>query len=237
MKKTYAIFIDGDNIAPSLLEPIISAVLKNGDVAIKRLYGDWSTVNMNGWKKLLETVPIKAIQQFRNGPNATDNAIIMDVIEIINANRNINSVCIASTDVDYYSLALRLREYGIHVLGIGRSNANPLWVKSCNDFIYIENLESQPSSNLEDIEEKHESIVDILCMTYKNSNMTEDGWVNLADLGRIIKNIMPDFDVKTYNHDTLKALIASLSDFFELKHNDTMPPIYWFKPKDKKRKE
>ena len=51
MEKKYAILIDGDNIAPSYLDSIISEVSKEGDVLIKRLYGDWTTPNLNGCKR------------------------------------------------------------------------------------------------------------------------------------------------------------------------------------------
>ena len=233
MEKKYAIFIDGDNISPSFLEPILDAVLKEGDVLIKRLYGDWTTPNMKGWKEWLEKVSIRPIQQFRNGPNATDNAIIMDAIEIGNSNKNINAICIVSTDSDYYSLALRLREYGLYVLGIGSSNAKPLWVKSCNEFKYIENLETMPSQDIKNGTIDKESIVGLLKTAYKNSNKAEDGWVNLAELGRTIRNIMPDFDIATYQHNTLRELIESLKDSFELQKDDRKFPNYWFKPKDK----
>lgn len=233
IKKKYAIFIDGDNIKPAFLESILTAVLKDGDIHIKRLYGDWTTSNMKGWKEWLEKVSIRPIQQFRNGPNATDNAIIMDAIEIGNSNKNINAICIVSTDSDYYSLALRLREYGLYVLGIGSSNAKPLWVKSCNEFKYIENLETMPSQDIKNGTIDKESIVGLLKTAYKNSNKAEDGWVNLAELGRTIRNIMPDFDITTYQHNTLRELIESLKDSFELQKDDRKFPNYWFKPKDK----
>jgi len=233
IKKKYAIFIDGDNIKPAFLESILTAVLKDGDIHIKRLYGDWTTSNMKGWKEWLEKVSIRPIQQFRNGPNATDNAIIMDAIEIANSNKNINAICIVSTDSDYYSLALRLREYGLYVLGMGSQNAKHLWVKSCNEFKYIENLETMPSQDIKNGTIDKESIVSLLQTAYKNSNKAEDGWVNLAELGRTIRNIMPDFDITTYQHNTLRELIESLKDSFELQKDDRKFPNYWFKPKDK----
>lgn len=237
MDKKYAIFIDGDNISPSFLESILVAVLKDGDIHIKRLYGDWTTKNMNGWKEWLEKVPIRPIQQFRNGPDATDNAIIMDAIEIANSNKNINAVCIASTDSDYYSLALRLREYGLYVLGIGSMKANKLWVQSCNEFIYIEDLDQQSSQDIELDKLDKDAIIKLIRTSYKNSNRMADGWVNLADLGRIIRTKKPDFNPNLYKYNSLNELISSLSDVFELKKDESMPPRYWLKPKDKKEKK
>lgn len=113
--KKYAVFIDGDNISPRYLEAILSEVSKDGDILIRRIYGDWTTTNMNGWKDLLLQIPVRPVQQFRNGSQATDNAIIMDAIELANTNKEINAMCIVSSDTDYYSLALKIREYGLCV--------------------------------------------------------------------------------------------------------------------------
>ena len=230
MEKKYAILIDGDNIAPSYLDSIISEVSKEGDVLIKRLYGDWTTPNMNGWKPWLEKVPIRPVQQFRNGPNATDNTIIMDAIELANTNQGINAVCIVSTDSDYYSLALKLREDGLYVLGIGKSNAKPLWVNACNEFKYLENFDETEEYE-EDAKsgKKFKSLEDLICHAYRNSRMTEEGWVSLSDLGNSIRNFMPEFDPRSYSHNTLREIIDALSDDFELRSDDRIPPNYWIK--------
>lgn len=240
MEKKYAILIDGDNIAPSYLDSIISEVSKEGEVLIKRLYGDWTTPNMNGWKPWLEKVPIRPVQQFRNGPNATDNTIIMDAIELANTNQGINAVCIVSTDSDYYSLALKLREYGLYVLGIGRSNAKPLWVNACNEFKYLENFdETEEYEEDSKSGKKSKSLEELICHAYRNSRMTEEGWVSLSDLGNSIRNFMPEFDPRSYSHNTLREIIDALSDDFELSSDERIPPNYWIKAigrKDEKPK-
>ncbi len=235
MEKKYAILIDGDNITPSYLESIISEVSKEGDVLIKRLYGDWTTPNMNGWKSWLEKVPIRPVQQFRNGPNATDNTIIMDAIEIANTNKGINAVCIVSTDSDYYSLALKLREYGLYVLGIGRTNAKPLWVNACNEFKYIENFDEE-DEEVSEKDKKFKSLDALILHAYKKSRMTEEGWVNLSDLGKSIRNSMPEFDPRSYSHNTLREIVDALSDDFELKSDERVPPNYWLKAIEKQSK-
>ncbi len=54
-------------------------------------------------------------------------ALIMDAIEIVSTNRNpVNAFCIVSSDSDYYSLALRLREHGMYVAGIGRQGGTKI---------------------------------------------------------------------------------------------------------------
>jgi uncharacterized LabA/DUF88 family protein len=112
MDKKYAVFIDGDNISASYFDSIMTEIVKDGEILIKRIYGDWTTSDMNSWKRKLFNTPIRIFQQFRFGSNATDNSIIMDAIELISQNKDINAFCIVSKDSDYYSLALRLRENG-----------------------------------------------------------------------------------------------------------------------------
>ncbi|MDO8637196.1 MAG: NYN domain-containing protein, partial [Dehalococcoidia bacterium] len=73
-----AMLIDGDNAQPSLIGEIIAEAGKYGLVTIRRIYGDWTTTNMNGWKDILHVHAVQPIQQFRYtiGKNATDSALI-----------------------------------------------------------------------------------------------------------------------------------------------------------------
>jgi uncharacterized protein (TIGR00288 family) len=141
MNKKYAVFIDGDNISSDYLDVLMTEITKDNDeILVKRIYGDWTTSNMNSWKDKIQDSPIRVFQQFRNGPNATDNSIIMDAIELVIQNKDINAFCIVSADADYYSLALRLRENGKYVIGIGKESSKIIWQNSCDKFIKIENI-------------------------------------------------------------------------------------------------
>jgi uncharacterized LabA/DUF88 family protein len=140
MEKQFAVFIDGDNISSKYYDAIIAEIMKHGNIIIKRIYGDWTTPNMTSWKEQVFKTPIKVVQQFRFGENATDNSIIMDAMELLLQNNEINSYCIVSSDVDYYNLALRLRENGKFVLGIGKENSKSLWKNACDQFVLIENI-------------------------------------------------------------------------------------------------
>lgn len=238
--KKYAVFIDGDNISPKYLEPILSEVAKDGDILVRRIYGDWTTSNMNGWKDLLLQIPVRPVQQFRNGSQATDNAIIMDAIELANTNKEINAICIVSSDSDFYSLALKIREYGLFVLGIGAQKSNQLWIKSCNQFKHIENLSIYSTTKLITLSEDKDEMVNAISLenllenAYNNSRIDDAGWVSLSNFGTSIRNIMPDFDPHSFNHETLRSLIAAMSEVYELKSDNLIPPNYFLKKIDKK---
>ena len=136
-----ALLIDGDNAQPSLIGQILTEAGKYGLVTIRRIYGDWTTVNMQGWKSALNDNAIQPIQQFRYtiGKNATDSAMIIDAMDILHGHL-VDGFCIVSSDSDYTRLATRIREMGFFVMGVGKRSTPKAFVNGCNLFIYTENL-------------------------------------------------------------------------------------------------
>jgi len=136
-----ALLIDGDNAQPSLIGQILAEAGKYGLVTIRRIYGDWTTVNMQGWKNALNDNAIQPIQQFRYtiGKNATDSAMIIDAMDILHGHL-VDGFCIVSSDSDYTRLATRIREMGFFVMGVGKRSTPKAFVNGCNLFIYTENL-------------------------------------------------------------------------------------------------
>jgi hypothetical protein len=53
IKPPVAILIDGDNAQSSLIKEILAEASKYGRITIRRIYGDWTTPGMNGWKDCL----------------------------------------------------------------------------------------------------------------------------------------------------------------------------------------
>jgi len=206
MGKKYAVFIDGDNISSSYLDAIMTEIVKeNDDILIKRIYGDWTTTNMNSWKDKLQNSPIRIFQQFRNGENATDNAIIMDAIELAIQKKDINAFCIVSTDADYYSLALRLRENGKYVLGIGKETSKIIWQNSCNKFVKIENI-------LKDEKLSKESNEEELLEENNNTENTE----------KIIENNIDNENKKEVISRKVKIVYRKLTDLDTITNLDTI---------------
>ena len=142
-----AILIDGDNAQPSLIGNMLAETSKYGNVVIRRIFGDWTTANMNGWKDTLQTHAIQPIQQFRYtvGKNATDSAMIIDAMDVLYEDR-VDGFCLVSSDSDYTRLATRIREKGVFVMGIGKKSTPRAFVNACDVFVFAENLqkENQP---------------------------------------------------------------------------------------------
>lgn len=231
----FAVLVDGENISPRYLSAVMAEVNRSGEIIVCRVYGDWTDNHMSGWKELLRSFPIRPIQQFRYGQNATDGALIMDAIELVSTNRTpVNAFCIVSSDSDYYSLALRLREHGMYVMGIGRQGTKSILVRSCNRFVYLENL-SVSSSATGTTRAKPDSpgdvpVEEIVMAGYEASDEDGDGWLLLAHLGQGIRREYPDFDPRSYNYTSLLDILRSYPDLFEIRSNDKTPPVYWMRP-------
>src|SRR6202008_1378860 len=95
---------------------------KYGVASIKRAYGDWTTDNLKGWKKVLLENSIQPIQQFSytRGKNATDSAMIIDAMDLLYTGR-FDGFCIVSSDSDFTRLAARLRGSGMTAYGFGEA--------------------------------------------------------------------------------------------------------------------
>ncbi len=228
----FAVLVDGENISPRFLGPILAEINRTGEIILTRVYGDWTEPHMGGWKELLQRYPVRPVQQFRYGQNATDGALIMDAIEIVSTNRNpVNAFCVVSSDSDYYSLALRLREHGMYVTGIGRQGTKSVLVRSCNRFIYLENLAFTGSAKItEESSPEDVSVEDIVCTAYDASDEDNDGWLLLAHLGQAIRREYPDFDPRSYNYTNLLDIVRSYPEMFEVRSNEKTPPVYWMRP-------
>jgi len=227
--KKIALLIDGDNAQPMLIGKILTEASKYGKLTIRRIYGDWTTANMQGWKDTLNAAAIQPIQQFRYtvGKNATDSAMIIDAMDILHG-KLVDGFCLVSSDSDYTRLATRIRESGIFVMGIGRQLTPKAFVNGCNVFIYTENLlpketsRGKKTSKKTSAKEEKSRKLDPLPLLKGAFEMAiqEDGWANLATMGFYLHQLDPGFDPRTYGFKQLSQLIKSYAKLFELRFQD-----------------
>lgn len=136
-----AVLIDADNISHHYIKGLMQEVAVYGIPTIKRIYGDWTRPNLSGWKPLLLDYAITPIQQFgyTYGKNSTDSALIIDAMDLLYSER-VDGFCLVSSDSDFTRLAIRLREAGKIVYGIGEQKTPNAFIAACDKFIYIEIL-------------------------------------------------------------------------------------------------
>jgi len=226
-----AMLIDGDNAQPSLLGEMLAEAGKYGLVTIRRIYGDWTTANMGGWKDTLNTHAIQPIQQFRYsvGKNATDSALIIDAMDILYTVQ-INGFCLVSSDSDYTRLATRIREKSLFVMGIGKQLTPRAFVNACDRFVYEENLSKPTPVSSEETplspkpaasssaksKAKQKISRDVFKRAFDLA-VQEDGWAFLGTLGSHLRQLDPGFDPRTYGYKQLSLLIKGHQEIFEIK--------------------
>lgn len=138
-----AVLIDADNIPYSHVKEMMEEIAKYGTPTFKRIYADWTKPTVSGWKNVLLENAITPIQQYSytSGKNATDSAMIIDAMDILYTGR-VDGFCIVSSDSDFTRIALRLREAGMKVFGIGEKKTPVPFIAACDKFIYIEILKT-----------------------------------------------------------------------------------------------
>jgi uncharacterized LabA/DUF88 family protein len=239
-----ALLIDGDNAQPTLIEKILAETGKHGPITIRRIYGDWTTPNMNGWKETLNNLAIQPIQQFRYtvGKNSTDSAMIIDAMDILHDD-SVEGFCIVSSDSDYTRLATRIRESGVFVMGVGKSITPKAFVNACNIFIYTENLTPKESIRGNETELKsllttgeEAKISDPIPLLKEAFEMAlgEDGWAHLGAVGNCLLQLDPSFDPRSYGYKQLSLLVKAHPNLFELKNIKMKngPDVFYIKVKD-----
>ena len=235
-QQKFAVLIDGDNAQASLLPQILAEVSKVGLITIKRIYGDWTTTNMNQWKKLLHKHAIQPMQQFRytTGKNATDSAMIIDAMDLLHSN-DVQGFCVVSSDSDYTRLATRIRENGLSVIGVGEKKTPEAFVNACNQFIYYENLsvtqeQKKKRKKGKKKEEESQGISDPLPLLAHGFEMAakEEEWVYLAKMGISLRQLDPAFDPRTYGHTRLQSLLKDYPETFVIRQDKSKkPPVVY----------
>lgn len=236
-----ALLIDGDNAQPALIGKILAEAGKYGTITIRRIYGDWTKPNMNGWKETLNNNAIQPMHQFPYtvGKNATDSFMIIDAMDILHSGL-VHGFCIVSSDSDYTRLATRIREEGIFVMGIGEQKTPKSFVNACKIFIYTENLTLEEpvlkekaittSTVKKDDIQKVPDPTPLLKEAFEMA-VREDGWAHLGTMGFHLRQLDPGFDARTYGYKQLSQLIKAYTHLFEIKEhqNETGITIFYIK--------
>jgi uncharacterized LabA/DUF88 family protein len=223
-----AVLIDADNIPYSNVKEMMEEIAKYGTPTFKRIYGDWTKPHVTGWKSVLLENAITPIQQYSytTGKNATDSAMIIDAMDILYTGR-VDGFCIVSSDSDFTRIAIRLREAGMKVFGIGEKKTPLPFISACDKFIYLEILKAPPEVKKNPVPSKNDQAVPLttpvigsidkglikLIADSINDIADEDGWAFLGNLGNLLLKKQPNFDSRNYGYAKLFPLIKSIGKF------------------------
>lgn len=224
-----AVLIDADNVPYSNIKGIMEEIARYGIPTTKRIYTDWTRPNAVGWKNVLLENALTPIQQYSytSGKNSSDAALIIDAMDILYSGK-VDGFCIVSSDSDFTRLAIRLREAGKKVIGIGEKKTPASLIAACDKFIYLEIIAkastpepegpSKPKPKSKEPRKKPEAphVEKSILSLIRNSISDvadESGWAFLGDVGSLIIKKRTDFDPRNYGFDKLTPFIRSLPQF------------------------
>ena len=231
-----AVLIDADNVPYSNVKGMMEEIAKYGTPTTKRIYADWTKPNANGWKSVLLEHAITPIQQYSYtiGKNSSDSAMIIDAMDLLYSDK-VDGFCIVSSDSDFTRLAIRLRESGMKVIGIGEKKTPNSFIVACDRFIYIEVLDgaiskkksikaATPEAKIV-VEKELSNKIDIQTIELIEATLEaigdEDGWAFLGDVGNLIVKKKPEFDPRNYGFNKLTPMLKSLTDLLEIDERDS----------------
>jgi uncharacterized LabA/DUF88 family protein len=215
-----AVLIDADNASAAVIGDILSEVASLGTASVKRVYGDFTTSNLNSWGKVLAEHAIQPIQQFRNtvGKNASDSALIIDAMDLLHK-RELGGFCLVSSDSDFTRLATRIREDGLLVYGFGEQKTPRPFITACDRFIYTEIFRKKEVGTSKAAEPAKSAPLRNLATDagFKaaldqsvDAAMTEGGRANLGTVGTHLIKLLPDFDARNYGFRKLSDLVEKV---------------------------
>ncbi|MCW1887081.1 NYN domain-containing protein [Luteolibacter flavescens] len=227
--KPLAVLIDADNAQAAVIAAVLTEIAAYGTASVKRIYGNWTSDQLKGWKGPLLEHSIQPIQQFSytTGKNATDSAMIIDAMDLLYTGR-FSGFCLVTSDSDFTRLAARIREQGLLVLGFGEKKTPKPFVAACDKFIYTEVLQTASDTAAgNEVKSKKtgaelgkdRKLVQQILTAIDSATGEESEWASLGLVGTHLSKLMPDFDSRNYGYGKLSELLEAIGSF-ELSRKD-----------------
>jgi uncharacterized LabA/DUF88 family protein len=213
-----AVLIDADNTSASHADNLLEEVAKYGTPTVKRAYGDWTDQHLKGWRDQFMKQAIQPVQQFAytKGKNASDSALIIDAMDLLYSG-TLEAFAIVSSDSDFTRLAMRLRESGATVYGLGRRKTPQSFQAACDRFIFLENLGAVEGADGESGDDQAPPLPDLRTLMTKavESTSDDDGWSTMSQVGNYLVKTDKSFDSRNYKFAKLSTL-AKAQDYLEV---------------------
>ncbi|MFT2212776.1 NYN domain-containing protein [Rhizobium giardinii] len=211
-----AVLIDAENVPGDMAEPVLREARAYGATVARRAYGDFAQGRGTGWLVAAAAHAVDTIQVSspNKAKNFSDMRMTIDAVELMFANRA-DVFCLVSSDGDFTPLAIHLRGAGKRVVGIGTKQTSTSFRQSCDAFHVVSQpttvpvvTTSKPPAKPGDQPANQKMSLPLLSKAFKRLGAGEgDGWVSLSTLGVALREIEPNFTVKSYGSASLKKLL------------------------------
>ena len=208
-EKKLALLIDSDNVSAKYAQFILQEASKFGELSVKRVYGDWEKGG-SGWHFPALNNSILPVQQtcYIPGKNATDFSMIIDAMDLLYSG-NVDGFVLVTSDSDFTRLAIRLREAGKLVVGIGEVKTPLSFTSSCHHFSYLNKV-------CDNAGEYDEAALRKALLDYVKEN--DDGRLDLTKIDAFLTSRYGNVD---FNSLGFKRLSSFVDSFPELRRNST----------------
>ena len=231
-----AVLIDGDNAQPRAIDSLLADIPRFGVATVKRIYGDFTSPGNARWKETLHKHAIKPVQQFAytSGKNATDITLVIDAMDLLYA-RRFDGFCLVSSDSDFTGLALRIREEGLLVLGVGERKTPEAFRNACHRFLLTDAALTPAALSSKDASTEistppavprqeppaassgkmpKQALPKAAILQALAQACDDSGWSHLGKFASYLNQLQPGFDSRHYGFSKLSNLVKGKPDLF-----------------------
>lgn len=198
---------------------ILLQVMENyGELIIKRIYADWRSPALSGWKDEIAKHSIIAIQNFKfNRKNSSDMHLMADAMSIF-YKKDVEIFIIVSSDSDYIPLTQKLRESKKQVIGMGENKANKFYINAFSVFHYLDKKEEKSNKVIKELFAIIEQLIE------------EKNRAEYAQISSMMIRKYPDFNSQNYGCFGFRELINKfVKDEYQEKVADDNTTFYLVK--------
>lgn len=204
-RRRIAVLVDGDNVSARHSARLLSEAGKLGRIDIARVYA--ATNPQPDWL----SVPGYRFIHAGEGKNAADLLLSIDAMEMA-LESGLETFAIATSDGDFTHLALRLRERGVHVLGLGEAKAPRAFRMACSEFLQLQGPESPAETR------KAANVVSAFDQKIRNMiarNNTCGRGMRIAELGCRMRT-EHNTQISTFPEKNWRAYLSARPVLFEI---------------------
>jgi len=233
--KSLALLIDADNVPPKLIPSVMEREGEIGRFVVRRLYGNLTTLSKIAWRHHIHEYALSPVLVLpaTGTKNAADMKLAIDAMDLV-ADRNLDGLCIVSSDSDFTVLAIRVRESGLAVCGFGEAKTPAPYVSACTVFYRLGEVSpargtrpakepptapaEKPPSAARTTAPASQSAArrgkdavpaaDVLAAVEESAH--PDGWAALSTVREKLGKRVPNFNLRNYGYRKFRDLVAEV---------------------------
>jgi uncharacterized protein (TIGR00288 family) len=210
-EQNVAVLVDCENAQSAVLDQAMQHASTLGRVVLRRGYGNAASLT-NKWQEALIRHGFAPCLQFQyvGGKNTADIALALDALEMLLDGRA-NQFVIVTSDSDFVGLCRKLQERGAGVHVVGEVKTPAALRHACDRFHEATPIAAKVEPPAAPVAEN--VVVDwrsLLVKTVRKvAKASQNGLVNLSELGTQLRKASPGFSPAAHGHTKLRTMIEA----------------------------